>query len=59
MLRRKKDAQLEGKPLLTLPPKSIEIVTLDFSSDEREVRSQFRDMPSERTTVFVWVLMLK
>lgn len=59
MLRRKKDAQLEGKPLLTLPPKSIEIVTLDFSSDEREVRSQFRDMPSERATVFIWVLMLK
>ncbi|THH13318.1 hypothetical protein EW146_g6890 [Bondarzewia mesenterica] len=41
MLRRTKNAQLEGKPLLTLPPKSIKIVPLEFSSDEREFYDSF------------------
>jgi SNF2 family DNA or RNA helicase len=37
LLRRTKDSKLEGKPLLTLPPKSIELEMLQFSEDEREV----------------------
>ncbi len=37
LLRRTKDSKLEGKPLLTLPPKSIELETLKFSDDERQV----------------------
>ena len=38
LLRRCKNAQLEGEPLLKLPPKHINIVTHEFSSEEREVR---------------------
>ena len=38
LLRRTKDSKLEGKPLLTLPPKLIELEMLQFSEDEREVR---------------------
>jgi hypothetical protein len=37
LLRRTKDSKLEGKPLLTLPPKTIELETLQFSDEEREV----------------------
>ena len=37
LLRRTKDSKLEGKPLLSLPPKSIELEMLQFSADEREV----------------------
>jgi SNF2 family DNA or RNA helicase len=37
LLRRTKQSKLEGKPLLSLPPKSIELEMLKFSSDEREV----------------------
>ncbi|TDL27983.1 hypothetical protein BD410DRAFT_781917 [Rickenella mellea] len=35
LLRRTKNAQLEGEPLLLLPPKDIDIVELEFSPDER------------------------
>jgi hypothetical protein len=38
LLRRTKDSKLEGKPLLTLPPKTVELVTLQFTPEEREVR---------------------
>lgn len=37
LLRRTKDTKLEGKPILQLPPKHIEVVEIDFSPDEREV----------------------
>jgi SNF2 family DNA or RNA helicase len=37
LLRRTKNSMLEGKPILTLPPKDIEIVKLQFSDEEREV----------------------
>jgi SNF2 family DNA or RNA helicase len=37
LLRRTKQSKLEGKPLLSLPPKSIELEMLQFSTDEREV----------------------
>jgi SNF2 family DNA or RNA helicase len=38
LLRRTKNSTLEGKPILTLPPKDIELVRLKFSDEEREVR---------------------
>ena len=41
LLRRTKDSKLEGKPLLTLPPKSIELEMLQFSEDEREVHPRY------------------
>jgi SNF2 family DNA or RNA helicase len=31
----------EGKPILELPPKNIEIVTLNFSAEERDVSVVF------------------
>jgi SNF2 family DNA or RNA helicase len=37
LLRRTKYARLEGKPLLELPAKHIEIVRLKFTPEEREV----------------------
>jgi SNF2 family DNA or RNA helicase len=37
LLRRTKDSKLDGKPLLTLPPKTVELETLQFSPEEREV----------------------
>ncbi|KAF8513714.1 SNF2 family N-terminal domain-containing protein [Hysterangium stoloniferum] len=35
MLRRLKDAMHEGAPLVTLPPRTLEIVECDFDDDER------------------------
>lgn len=43
LLRRTKDSKLDGKPLLTLPPKTIELETLQFSPEEREVNLLFLD----------------
>lgn len=37
LFRRTKDAELEGKPLLQLPEKHIEIVKLRFTPEERQV----------------------
>jgi SNF2 family DNA or RNA helicase len=39
MLRRTKDAKLEGQPILNLPPKHIDLATFPFSKDERTVSS--------------------
>ncbi|KAI0041675.1 hypothetical protein FA95DRAFT_1501098 [Auriscalpium vulgare] len=53
LLRRTKNAQLEGKPLLTLPPKDIEIVTLQFSADEREIYDNFERRAKIRVNKFI------
>ncbi|EWC43465.1 hypothetical protein DRE_07575 [Drechslerella stenobrocha 248] len=37
MLRRKKDSLVDGKPLLVLPPKNIEVIHPVFSGDEQEL----------------------
>ncbi|KAI0640992.1 SNF2 family N-terminal domain-containing protein [Trametes meyenii] len=37
MLRRTKNAIIEGKPILQLPPKDVETVFVDFSEDERQM----------------------
>lgn len=43
LLRRTKDAKLEGEPILKLPNKYIELKMMEFSEDERQVRlSQLR-----------------
>lgn len=39
LLRRTKDSTIEGKPILELPPKEIELVQLQFSEEERDVSS--------------------
>ncbi|KAF4611576.1 hypothetical protein D9613_003624 [Agrocybe pediades] len=41
LFRRTKDSELEGKPLLQLPEKHIEIVKLQFTPDERQVYDLF------------------
>ncbi|KAG2137485.1 SNF2 family N-terminal domain-containing protein [Suillus clintonianus] len=41
LLRRTKLARLEGKLILQLPPKNIELVTLEFSADERQLYDDF------------------
>ncbi|KAF5018422.1 hypothetical protein F66182_9596 [Fusarium sp. NRRL 66182] len=40
MLRRKKTSQLNGKPILTLPEKTEEIVYADLSTEERDFYTQ-------------------
>ncbi|KAK7270127.1 hypothetical protein RIF29_23047 [Crotalaria pallida] len=50
MLRRTKDTLIDGKPIINLPPKKIELTKVDFSSEERafytkleaDSRSQFK-----------------
>ncbi|KAI0691058.1 SNF2 family N-terminal domain-containing protein [Cytidiella melzeri] len=37
IVRRTKDSTLEGKPILELPPKHVELVELKFSKDERQL----------------------
>jgi len=37
MLRRKKDSMLDGKRLVELPTKHVEIEKLEFSQEEREI----------------------
>ncbi|KAI0640983.1 SNF2 family N-terminal domain-containing protein [Trametes meyenii] len=73
MLRRTKDATVEGEPILQLPPKDVEIVSMDFSEDERQLYDSFEKRAQiqinkfirERTLfknhdqVFVWILRLR
>ncbi|KAI0085988.1 SNF2 family N-terminal domain-containing protein [Irpex rosettiformis] len=37
ILRRTKNSTLEGKPILELPPKHVDLVRLEFSADERQL----------------------
>lgn len=37
MMRRKKDSQLDGKELVTLPKKTIDLRQLEFSQEERDI----------------------
>ncbi|KAI0702754.1 SNF2 family N-terminal domain-containing protein [Earliella scabrosa] len=41
LLRRTKDAKLNGQPILDLPPKHVELVHVEFSQDERDLYNQF------------------
>ncbi|XP_023644840.1 helicase-like transcription factor CHR28 isoform X2 [Capsella rubella] len=40
MLRRTKDTLLDGKPVISLPPKSIELRRVDFTKEERDFYSK-------------------
>lgn len=37
MLRRKKDSELDGRKLITLPEKHVELRVLEFSPEERDI----------------------
>ncbi|TFK67589.1 hypothetical protein BDN72DRAFT_898843 [Pluteus cervinus] len=45
LYRRMKDTELDGKRLIELPPKTVDLVKLDFTPDEREIY----DMVETRT----------
>lgn len=40
MLRRTKDSTLNGKKILQLPPKTIEMVEMEFTEEERAIYAQ-------------------
>ncbi|KAF9451016.1 hypothetical protein P691DRAFT_773496 [Macrolepiota fuliginosa MF-IS2] len=41
LLRRTKNSEIEGVPILQLPPKDIELIQLKFSPEEREIYDSF------------------
>ncbi|GAO16068.1 hypothetical protein UVI_02054120 [Ustilaginoidea virens] len=43
MLRRKKDSELDGKPILQLPPKTEHVVYAELSTDERDFYKQLEE----------------
>ncbi|PPQ94269.1 hypothetical protein CVT25_004926 [Psilocybe cyanescens] len=53
LLRRTKDSKLEGKPLLQLPTKHIEIVKLQFTPDERQVYDAFEKRTKVQLNRFI------
>ncbi|KAJ7762016.1 SNF2 family DNA-dependent ATPase [Mycena maculata] len=53
LLRRTKTSKLEGKPILTLPPKDIEIVKLKFTDEERELYDSFEKRTKIRLNRFI------
>ncbi|GBE90155.1 hypothetical protein SCP_1900040 [Sparassis crispa] len=55
LLRRMKGAQLEGRPLLQLPEKDIELVMLDFSEEERELYDSFEKRAQIQINRFIRV----
>ncbi|KAG6902647.1 hypothetical protein C0995_013772 [Termitomyces sp. Mi166 len=46
LLRRTKNSTLEGKPILQLPKKDIDIVKLEFSRDERDSQTEGYEDPT-------------
>ncbi|KAH7912078.1 SNF2 family N-terminal domain-containing protein [Hygrophoropsis aurantiaca] len=53
LLRRTKISKLEGKPILQLPPKDIELMKLEFSKDERELYDTFEKRSHIRINRFL------
>ncbi|KAI0632702.1 SNF2 family N-terminal domain-containing protein [Trametes polyzona] len=53
MLRRSKNATIEGKPILELPAKDVEIVRIEFSKDEREVYDSFEKRAQVQINRFI------
>lgn len=49
MLRRMKSSTLDGKPLVTLPPKTEEVAHVEFSDDERQF---YNDLESKTRITF-------
>lgn len=37
MIRRTKSSELDGKRLIELPPKEVELIKLEFTGEEREI----------------------
>ncbi|KAJ8462365.1 hypothetical protein ONZ45_g17962 [Pleurotus djamor] len=53
ILRRTKTSTLEGEPILQLPPKDIELYTIDFSEEERDLYDSFEKRSKLRLSKFI------
>ncbi|KAF8507571.1 SNF2 family N-terminal domain-containing protein, partial [Hysterangium stoloniferum] len=53
LLRRNKDTKLEDKFILQLPPKHIEVVEIDFSTEEREIYLKIEKRQQMKMTKFL------
>ncbi|GAA5965007.1 hypothetical protein JCM8115_005679 [Rhodotorula mucilaginosa] len=53
MLRRKKDSKLDGKELITLPPKTITMHELEFSPEEREIYEMIETRAQQKFNKFL------
>ncbi|KAF5383948.1 hypothetical protein D9757_007371 [Collybiopsis confluens] len=53
LMRRTKDSQLEGEPILKLKPKLIELVKLEFPPDERDCYDSFEKQSKMRLNKFI------
>ncbi|KNF01813.1 hypothetical protein PSTG_04932 [Puccinia striiformis f. sp. tritici PST-78] len=53
MLRRQKNTQLDGKPLIVLPPKHKEDVMLDMTVEEREIYEMLEKRAQQKFNVFL------
>ncbi|KAF8486693.1 SNF2 family N-terminal domain-containing protein [Gautieria morchelliformis] len=53
LLRRTKDTKLEGKLILQLPPKQIEVVEIDFSPDERDIYNKVEKRQQQKMSKFL------
>jgi SNF2 family DNA or RNA helicase len=53
ILRRTKGSMLEGRPILELPPKEVEMVTLEFSQEERDIYDSFEKQSQIQVNRFI------
>ncbi|CAE6440516.1 unnamed protein product [Rhizoctonia solani] len=53
LLRRTKDSKLDGKPLITLPPKTIDMEMLEFSPDERQIYAAVEARQQQKLNKFI------
>ncbi|CUA67293.1 DNA repair protein RAD5 [Ustilago maydis 521] [Rhizoctonia solani] len=53
LLRRTKDSKLEGKPLITLPTKTIDMEMLEFSPDERQIYAAVEARQQQKLNKFI------
>ncbi|CAE6334692.1 unnamed protein product [Rhizoctonia solani] len=53
LLRRTKDSKLEGRPLITLPPKTIDMEMLEFSPDERQIYAAVEARQQQKLNKFI------
>ncbi|GAA5992067.1 hypothetical protein JCM10908_000725 [Rhodotorula pacifica] len=53
MLRRKKDSKLDGKELISLPPKTITMHELEFSPEEREIYEMVETRAQQKFNKFL------
>ncbi|KAF8577549.1 hypothetical protein K439DRAFT_547840 [Ramaria rubella] len=53
LIRRTKDTKLEGKLILQLPPKHIEVVDIEFSPEEREIYAKIEERQRQKMSKFL------